>query len=310
MGHLKHWFIILCAFTLLTACSEKTSVESTSPIEKEIEVEKETEEKVELSVEEILHKSIEAMNNVNSLATEMNMVQEMSLPNEENYSTNMLVYMEITQQPLNMYQKITMDLPEVGEVETELYMLDNAFYYKDPMEEKWFSYPEDIAAQLREMENTEVSTDEQLQLLLTHTEELTYTEDETHYIISVEGESDLLQSFAQELNGIVHENMSGDIDQLMLMADIKELSYSLYIDKETFKQTKMDMTMSFELQTDGESVLIHTSTEATFLDYNGISEIIIPADVIESAEEYNPDYSGIEDWEEIDLDEEEEEAGE
>jgi hypothetical protein len=299
MGNIKHWLAILCSFTLfLTACSDATSVESTDPKEDETQ-----EEAVnQLSVEEILQQSIKAMESVSSLKTEMNMLQEMALPNEESYSTNMLIYMEITQEPLNMYQKITMEFPEIGEMETELYMLEDAFYYKDPMENKWFTYPEEIASQLREMEDTQISTDEQLELLLKNAEHLSFTEDDDHYIVTVEAAPNILHSFAQELNGLVHDNMAGDIDQLMLMSDIKDLDYTLYIDKKTFMQTKMDMSMAFELTTDGEAVKISTSTQAIFKDFNAITEIQVPEKITKQAEEYNPDYSGVGEMEDFDLD--------
>ncbi|WP_227937266.1 DUF6612 family protein [Alkalihalobacillus deserti] len=283
MRNLKHWFVILCCFTILAACSETTSVESTDPSEKE------TTEEVprDLTVEEILQKSMEAMENVQSLSTELNMTQDMALPDQESYSTNISVYMEMTQEPFNMYQKMAMELPEVGKTEMEFYMVEDAVYYKDPMEDTWFTYPDDLAQQLRELETSQFGTDEQLALLLKNTENLSHTEDNDHYIITVEGAADSLQTFAQELNRLVHDDMAGDIDQLMLMSDIKELNYTLHIEKDTFLQTKMDMTIAFELTTEGESVTIQTRTHATFSDFNDFTKIEVPATIVDQAEEFD-----------------------
>ncbi|MFC0559297.1 DUF6612 family protein [Halalkalibacter alkalisediminis] len=305
MGNLKNWFVILCSFILLTACSEATSVESKDPA-------KETKEETqgELALEEILQKSIEAMEGIQSLSSEMNVVQEMALPNDESFSTNISVYMEITQDPFNMYQKMLMELPEVGNTEIEMYMVEDAVYYKDPMENKWFTYPDDLAQQLRDLETAQMGSEEQLTLLLENLEHLSYTEDDDHYIITVEGSADILQSFAQKLNGLVHDNMAGDIDQLMLMSDMKELDYILYIEKDTFLQTKMDMMMVFELQTDGESLLINTSTQATFSDFNAFTEVEVPANVIENAEEFDTSFSEFGDFDEFDEFTEEEESSE
>ncbi|ARK32075.1 DUF6612 family protein [Halalkalibacter krulwichiae] len=297
MGNFKHWLVILCGLIALSACSESTSVESTDPKPNETN-------EAEFTVEEILQKSIEAMNDVQSLSTEMNMIQEMELPQDEQYSSNILVYMELTQEPFNMYQKISMDLPEVGLSETELYMVEDTFYFKDPMEESWFTYPDDLAATLRELESEQFSTNEQLDLLLKNADLLSYTEDEEHYIITVEGSPDLLQDFAQELNGLVHDEMTGDINQLMMMSDIQELNYTLYIEKDTFMQTKMDMSMAFELSMDGEQITIKTDTQASFDNFNGYSEITVPEAVIKEAEEFNLEFTEFEDFEEFDVDEE------
>jgi hypothetical protein len=205
-----------------------------------------------------------------------------------------------------------MDVPELGELKTELYIVEDGVYYKDAIEDTWFTYPEDFTQELRTLEETKMSPEEQLELLTEHTEHVTYEEDESHYILTVEGSDATLQSFAEKLNGLVLDEMATDIDQLMVMATIEDIDYKLYIEKETFLQTKMHVKMALQLSMEEGLVDIDLTLNSTFDDYNDISSITVPTAILENAEEYNP-YSDLEELEEMEIDDfeemEEEEEG-
>ncbi|WP_332695417.1 DUF6612 family protein [Halalkalibacter lacteus] len=305
MDKLKKGIVALIICALFTACNETETVINQPKEEPTVEDEKEEIIDV-LAVEDILQQSIYVMKNIESLSSNMDVSQEMEFPNEERFATTSSLYMEIMmQKPLIMYQKSQMDVPEMGNLETELYMVEDGVYYKDAIEDKWFTYPENFTQELRELEETQMSPAEQLELLTRHSEHLSYEEDDTYYIVTIEGSNDILQAFAEELNRLVLDEMATDMDQLMMMATIQDLDYRLYIEKKTFLQTKMNMKMTIQLEMEEELVGIHSTMNATFDHFNDISEITVPAGILKNAEEYNP-YSGLNDLEEIEIDDLEE----
>lgn len=295
MDHRKKWLSVMAMTVFLTACGEAATTELTEP--------EAPPEKAAMTVEDVLHHSTEVMTDIQSFSTEMDMNQKMDLPDGESYTTDSSISMSMTQNPLALHQKMSMTLPEMGEMETEMYMVENGIYFKDGMEDTWFTYPEELTQDLSELQDMQMKPDEQLELLKRHTEHLSLEEDDSHYIVTVNGSSDILQGFARELNGLMNDELSGEMDQMMNMADIHELDYTLYIEKETFLQTEMDMKMTFELKMEGESIMILTTTNATFSHFNEIDEITVPSDVLESAEEFGLDFTDFEEMNDIDLQE-------
>jgi hypothetical protein len=304
MDKLKKGMIALSICALLSACNETETV--IEQIEEDPTVETEKEDIIEvLAVEDILQQSLSVMEKIESLSSNIDISQEISFPNEDGFVSTSQVYMEMIRKPLVMYQKSQMDVPEMGELETELYIVEDGVYYKDAIEDTWFTYPEDFTQELRTLEETQMSPEEQLELLIEHTEHVTYEEDESHYILTVEGSDATLQSFAEKLNGLVLDEMATDIDQLMVMATIEDIDYKLYIEKETFLQTKMHVKMALQLSMEEGLVDIDLTLNSTFDDYNDISSITVPTAILENAEEYNP-YSDLEELEEMEIDDFEE----
>ncbi len=295
MHYLKKGLGIIAVTTLLTACGETAT---TDPTEQETPAEPQEEV---LTVEDVLRESTEVMSSVQSFSADMEQSQEMELPDGESFSSDSTMMMEMTQEPLALYQKMKMTVPEMGEMETEMYMVENGIYFKDTMEDAWFTYPEELTQELGNIEDMQIQPEEQLELLTKHAEHLLLEEADSHYIVTIEGSSDILQGFAEEMNRIMSDDLSAEMDHMMSMADIQELDYTLYIDKETFLQTQMDMTMVFELNTEGESMKILTTTNAVFSNFDEIEEIIVPADVLESATEFGTDFPEFEEMSEADF---------
>ncbi|MFC0469938.1 DUF6612 family protein [Halalkalibacter kiskunsagensis] len=300
MDKFKKGIVALCISALLAACNETEPVITQQEEEPTVEEIKEN-TRDGLSVTDILQQSINVMENIESLSSNLDVTQELIFPNEESYVATSTLYIEMIQKPLVMYQRNVMDVPEMGKLETELYMVEDGVYYKDAIEDVWFTYPEDFTQELRGLDETQMSPAEQLELLTRHTDYLAYSEDDTHYILTIKGSNDSLQIFAEEINDLVLDEMTTDIEQLMTVASIQDIDYELYIEKETFIQTEMKMKMSLQLEIKEELVEIQSTIHATFDHFNDISSIIVPPVIVENAEEYNPyaDLDNLEDLEEL-----------
>ncbi len=298
MIRMKTWLCLLGLALLLAACNESAQTDSPKATEQEENNEQtETDENSDTaqSAEEVLQESLKAMADVNSFSTVMKSTQKTDGPDGLSFATDSTIEMEMMQEPLTMHQKVVMDIPELGETETEIYLVDNKMYFKDEMEDKWFTYPDEFMEEFMDLEEMKLEPEEQLKLLQSYTEHLTLKDEGTHYAITVDGDAEALQELSKELFASMGEQLGGEeLDEMMNMAKFKEFSFTLFIDKESYVQTGLDMNMVFELSAEGESVQIESKTEATFDQFNEITEIVIPPSVIEGAEEFSLDFSGFE----------------
>ncbi|MCM3760670.1 hypothetical protein M3212_07700 [Alkalihalobacillus oceani] len=282
------------AVLLLAACGEPADTDSDAPVNPEQEMPEEEEEEALLSVEEVLLRSVDVMTAVESISSELHMRQTMQFPDGETFTSDSEMVMDFIQKPLATYQKMIVDVPEMGEIETELYLVDNEIYFRDAMEDAWFTYPDELAQNVSELQTRQIEPTEQLELLLKYVEHLSIEEERNHYRIHVEGAASTLPSFAEELNGMVNEEFANTLDSMANLATIEAVHYTLLIDKETYYQTQMDMSMDFSLNLEGEALPMQTTTKASFSRFNEIETIDIPAEVVDSAEEFNLEYTEFE----------------
>ncbi|MCM3714646.1 DUF6612 family protein [Halalkalibacter oceani] len=289
----KRVCIGVSAVLLLTACGEPADTDSDAPANPEQEIHEE-EEETALSVEEVLLRSVDVMTAVKSISSELQMQQTMQFPDGETFTSDSEMVMDFIQKPLATYQKMIVDVPEMGEIETEMYLVDNEIYFRDAMENAWFTYPDELAQNVSELQTRKIEPTEQLELLLKYADHLTIEEEAKHYRIHVEGAASALPSFAEELNGLVNEEFANTLDSMANLATIEALDYTLLIDKETFYQTQMDMSMDFSLTLEGEALPMQTTTSASFSRFNEIESIDIPAEVLDAAEEFNLEYTEFE----------------
>ena len=67
--------------------------------------------------------------------------------------------------------------------------------------------------------------------------------------------------------------------------NINELEYEIYVDKESFNMTAMNMVMSMTMEEQGETLNIDIDSNTAYENINGIEKIEVPQEVIDSAVE-------------------------
>jgi hypothetical protein len=283
--------------------------EETEPIEEDVAEEENSEE---LSIEDILSKSIEAMNGVESFTTEMDVDQETTLGEDETFTTQMKMKMDATQNPLAFYQQTSMQMPEFEEatMNAEVYFTENGAYMNDGMEDVWFKYPDEFTQDLLALQEMQMNPEEQLKLLKSYTENLTMTEEGDHYIITIEGSDQSIDQMADQLNMMLGEGMADGLSELTAMMDITRMDYMIHINKETFYQEAIDMAMEFSMEAEGETISMVQHSTGTFSNFNEIDSIEVPQEIIDSAEEFSFDFEDFEDFDETEFELEEEETDE
>ncbi|WP_100374029.1 DUF6612 family protein [Bacillus sp. FJAT-45037] len=314
----------LVALMIMTGCNETSTTETEEPTETETETEVDApepdveEEEVvapaedTLTVEDVLAKSIEAMNNVKSYRTDMNISQETSLGQDETIATDISMRMDMIEEPLAFHQQTTMTMPDFGEdaYVTEMYFTEEGVFMYDGMEDFWFSYPEEFQEEFIAIQDMQMNPEEQLELLQSYADNLTLTEEGNHYIITIEGSGQSFDQMADQLHMMFGDAFAEGFSELTAFMDISRMDYAIHINKETFFQEEIDMFMEFSMETEGESISMVQNTTGTFSHFNDIDSITVPTEAIETAEEFSLDLGELEEFDEAEFEVVEEETDE
>ncbi|MEB1806632.1 MAG: hypothetical protein LPK26_04975 [Bacillaceae bacterium] len=300
MSSIKALFASLCLIFVLAACS---SGEETSSPNADIQDTEDVQSVI--SVDEIIQKSIKAMNKLESYTMEMNNEQELEMPGQEAFQMNMTMVADITMEPLRLYQKMTMaGLEEsVDVIETESYFTEDGMFVKDSMQDGWMRFPEEFSQDILEVSQQQLNAEEQLKVFQQFAEDTELTEDDTHYILTVQGSDDNFKAMAHETMGFMQEaGASAMLDELLGMMEVQTFNYVIYIDKETFYQTKMDVEMHMSMTIEDETMMTIQRMTGVISNFNNVGDITIPQDVLDSAEEFSFEFlEGLEDMEDFNL---------
>ncbi|WP_078555803.1 DUF6612 family protein [Bacillus alkalicellulosilyticus] len=287
---------------LLAACSEPADQEPVaSNVEnEEIELEEETTEAVadvgdEKNIEDILQQSIDTMNSVENFSMQMDMVQDMNMPGEGSYEVKMTIQSDIILEPMTMYQNMTMVMDEagIGEMTTESYFTEDGMYIKDEYTENWTKIPMEYSADMLGAMDMQVDSTEQLELLKQFGTNLSLSEDNGSYIISVNGEGADIKELASQAMAMF-DTGAGQLDELFDTMEISTFEYEIHIDKETSFQTKVVSYIEMSMTVEGETLTIKQSMEGSITNINGVGDISVPAEVLENA--IDLDFEGLGDF--------------
>lgn len=252
-----------------------------------------TSKNADLTAEEILEKSITAMAEVKSYSMEMDSEQTMAMTGfEEEMNMTMKMKADIITDPIQLYmlQEITSDELGIEEpMTTESYFTNDGFYTKDSITNSWIKYTDDMAQTMLEMQESQLALEEQLDLMKRFTKNITADEDNKHYILSLDADGDALKEIVAEVMGTLGGEDMAVIQEMFNEMDIQTFKYIIYIDKATFLQTKVDVETDMSFSAEEETITIKQIMKSTISNFDGVSEIKIPQEAIDSADEISFD---------------------
>lgn len=257
-----------------------------------------------LNADEILTKSLEAMNDVESFSMVMDSVQEMNIPGEGTMETKMKMESDIGHDPTRLFQKLSMEVPgeSFGAMETETYFTEQGMYIKDATVDQWIKYPDTYTEDMLSFAQLQSDNTQQLEMLKQFSEDITVSEDDTHYVLKIKGEGDSLKEMAVEMLAMLGDGMTGDMTEIFDLMEISVFDYELFIDKETYYQTRFTSTVEMSLTFEGETMVTKQTMDSTISNFNNVGEITIPEEVINTAEEFDlGDFGNLEDFDLEDL---------
>ena len=260
--------LFLFAFaTILTACAGESQSQ-------------------QLSLQELMNKSIEASNELKSFSATMEMTQKITSNVEEGpMNVTATINMDVITEPLSMYQTMKMNIPGTDQLlETESYLTDDGFFMYDQTTDKWLKFPDEMYDQIMSLSNAQTDPAKELERLQEYVDEFTMTEDESSYILNVKASGEEMTQFMKETIKENFPEIGSNVNTLDQMS-INELDYEFSIDKETYFPNKIKVNMDFEMTVENETVQIIQELAGSYSNLNTIEPIVVPNEVKDSAEE-------------------------
>ncbi|MFD1706308.1 DUF6612 family protein [Siminovitchia sediminis] len=284
------WMILAAMLMLMLAACNQTA----EPVEQEQSGEsttktKETEAKEqeeELTLEEVYKKTEEANKNVHSFESDMTMKQAISAEGEKQ-DINSDISLAFIADPMALHQQMTMSI-EGQEQNIEAYLTKDGFYMYEPNQQAWVKLPEELSGQILQMSENQTNPSGQLEQLKPFVDEFDFQQDEKNYILTLKASG---EKFDQFLKDQVKETLPPEMqtENMMGTMTFNKMEYELFIDKETFYLTAMNMVTDTDTEVEGQKVNMQMDIRGTYSNYNGVESIEVPKEALENAQEITMD---------------------
>lgn len=273
----------LLSFSLVACNSTATPTSKTSE-----------ENTSELTLEQVFKKSLAQSETVKSLSASLDMSQLIEMPSQAvsmNSTSNMTMDMMV--EPLSVYQKgtTTMTVPgedsstEPQEVEMESYMTEDGFFMHDNMSQQWMKLPSDMYDQMMAMSDKQADPAQQLKDLEPFIKDFIFEQTDTEYVLKLAASGDQFNELIQkQLTEMMPEALV-EGEELLKGLNIEKVNYEIFIDKETFNTTALNMVMDMTIAVEGEEMKLSQDLKSIFSNYNKVEPIKVPQEVLDSAQE-------------------------
>lgn len=286
---MKKWtgWIAAGVLTLgLAACGETAKPTSETPKE-------ETSEK---TLGEVFNEAVKVSKETKSMSAKVDMKQKIDYPKEEqSIDTAMNMDMNIMMEPLALYQKGTMTVPGEGSEQAkpmnmEMYMTEEGFYINDPESGQWVKMPKEMYDQMMNMSQQQVEPAEQLKQLEQFKDDFTFEQTKDEYVLKLNAAGEKFNKLietqvSQMMQGANGEEAKAMMEQMMKAMKIEKVNYTIYIDKDSFQTTKMDVDMDMSMDIEGNEMKTSQVMHVIYSDYNKVAPIKVPEEVKNNAQE-------------------------
>lgn len=118
----------------------------------------------------------------------------------------------------------------------------------------------------------------------TFVDDFDFKQNESQFILHLNANGEKFNSFFKEtaINSMPPEMQNPELLEGM---NIKKVEYEIFIDKETFFTTKMNIKMETVLDMEGQKMNMMQNISSDFADFNKIDSIKVPQDALDNAEE-------------------------
>ncbi|MFC5465825.1 DUF6612 family protein [Lederbergia graminis] len=278
--------LIILIMSLLVACGQT----ATPTKSKDGKSGSSTTENIsDLTLSEVLEKSTEANKNLKSFSTKMDLNYKMNVKNIT-MDTKSKLDMKIILDPINVHQKMEyfMTLGEQKQEQSvvmDMYLTEDGFFMFEPTQELWMKLPIDLKDQFLELENSQTNPADQLEELKNFEEDFTFEQDNENFILTLKAEGEKFEEFLKETAiSSMPEDMQIDASLADFMT-FNNVEYEIYIDKETFFTSKLNIMMDIEADLEGEKMNIVQEITSSYADFNAIDSIEVPQEALDNAKE-------------------------
>lgn len=271
----------------LAACNDTAEPKEDPETGKTEEVENES----TMTAQEVYQKSLEVSEEQKSMHAKMDIEQTINVPSEEfEMNSEIKMEMDMVIDPVEMYQKMTMDMGEEGSMDIEMYMTGDGFYMNDPESGQWIKLPSDMYEDMIGEMSGGADPTLDMEMFKEFIEDFKFEQTEDEYILILSASGDkftgLLKEIAQD-NIPAGLEMSEEETELMENMKVNSLEFEIFIDKESFYTNAFNMDMDMTMNVEGQEMNIVQKVKADISKINEIGKIEIPQEVLDNAIDIN-----------------------
>jgi outer membrane lipoprotein-sorting protein len=236
----------------------------------------------QLKVADVYQKSAEASTNLKSLGADMKMDMNVEQGGQK-MNFNVVMAADVIMKPeMAMHQKVKMNIFGMDNT-METYFHKDAMYMQQTPGAAWVKTPMDLSA-VQSQYSSQVDPAAQLEKMKPFMEDLTLKEEKDAYIIHLTASGDKMKEFiaAEMENGVAAGAAGENAFKALSSMVIDQVEISYAIDKKTYLPQTMAMKLGFQMEANGTKVKMGMDTNAVYRDYNKVSEITPPAEVLKA----------------------------
>jgi hypothetical protein len=143
----------------------------------------------------------------------------------------------------------------------------------------------DMYEQMMAVSQKQADPSQQLKDLETFMDEFTFEQNEKEYILNLSASGEKFNKLIQKQLAETMPELGSDQQEMLKELNIKKVDYEIFIDKETFNTTALNMVMDMSMAVDGEEMNLYQDMKSTFSNYNGLKKIVVPQEVLDNAQE-------------------------
>lgn len=239
----------------------------------------------ERTLQEVFEKTSEANQGLDSFSMGMDLKQNMDMNGETN-DIDSVMEIDVITDPFNMKQSMTLDMGEgMGKQEMEMYLTDDSLYVYEPNQQQWMKTANEYSDKIIQMTDVQTDLSNQLDQFKEFLDDFTIEEDGDSYILTLDANG---EKFNELLTGtIINSIPQNEIftNDVLDTLNFHQVEYELFINKETFYYTNLNVTMDYELDVEGQKVKLIQDIKQTYSNHNQIDEITVPQEAIDQAVE-------------------------
>jgi len=248
----------------------------------------------DLTLEEVFEKTLERQQELKSTKADMSISQDMEMTMGDDSFTASTVSdmtMETVVKPMQLYAEgtTTMVDNESGEemkMPLKMYMTEaDGFYLYEESMGGWFKMAGESYEEILSQAGMQNDPAEQLKQLQQFVSDFTFEQTDNEFTLTLNAEGDKFMSFLLEQMGTSLGEESEDITTALEGTNVEDAKYVLTIDKETFDLTNMVMDLVMTMEVEGVATKIDQSSTVDYYDFNSVESIVIPQEVIDTAQE-------------------------
>ncbi len=285
---------IVNALGLAEVTQPTTEEKEEKPTEEQVTEEQPTTTKDSALLEEVFTKTLAKQKELKSMKATMTISQTVEA-NDGKETMKMdskgNMKMEIVTEPMQFFAEGSMALtdPTSGEainLPIKMYMTAKDGMYMYEAEQKaWVKFPKQLFEDVLSQTGMQPDATEQLEMLQAFAEDFTLVETANRYELTLKGAGDKFTELVKQQLGAMDLGMDADLEAQLGNISFDGLTYKLLINKETFDVEEIAMDMTLKMQVEGNSIKTRQQTTIKYHDFNAVTTITIPKDVLDNAKE-------------------------